>query len=74
MKNIFTKHPHKVGENYFQHFIKAVSFSAKLLFIALKVFIHAIFPFLYENTASDNIFELNAMLQKRKDKFNSDDC
>jgi len=73
MKNIFTKHPNSIGETYFQHLLKGVSFSMKLILISLKVFIHAIAPFLFENSASDKVAELNDMLQKRKSQINSDD-
>ena len=74
MKNIFTNHPNKIGESYFKHFIKGISFSLKLITISLKVFVHAIFPFIFENSASDKIRELNDILQKRSQKINSDDC
>ena len=45
----------------------------KLILVSLKVFIHAIVPFLFENSASDKVAELNDILQKRKDQINSDD-
>ena len=70
MKNIFTKHPHAIGETYFQHLLKGVGFSIKLVFIALKVFIHAIFPCFFEHSASDKVAELHDVLQKRKNKIN----
>ncbi len=71
MKNIFTKHPNKIGESYVQHFFKACMFSIKLVLISVKVFIHAIFPFLFENSASDSINKINNILQKRA-QSNSD--
>ena len=73
MKNIFTKHPNGIGESYLQHLIKGIIFSFKLVPIAVKVFIHAIFPFLFENSASNKIAELNRLLQARKVKTSSDD-
>lgn len=73
MKNLFTQHPNKVGESYLKHFIIAIRFSFKLLTISCKVFIHAIFPFLFENSASDSISKLNDVLKKRKERFNLDD-
>ena len=45
MKNIFTKHPNDIGESYLQHLMKGIIFSFKLVPIAVKVFIHAFFPF-----------------------------
>ena len=67
MKNIFKDHPSKVGETYFEHFFKACSFGIKLLLIAVRVFIHAIFPWCFEHSVSDKIKELNDILQARKD-------
>ena len=66
MKNIFTNHPNKVGESYFEHFFKACSFGFQLLSIALRAFVHAIFPFFFEHSTSEKIRELNDILQKRK--------
>ena len=73
MKNIFTKHPNGIGESYLQHLIKGIIFSFKLVPIAVKVFIHAFFPFLFENSASNKIAELNRVLQVRKVQTSSDD-
>ena len=41
--------------------------------ITVKIFIHAIFPFLFENSASNKIAELNRFLQGRKVQTNSND-
>ena len=68
MKNIFTKHPNAIGETYLQHLVKGVSFSIKLLVVSFKVFIHAILPCFFENSASDKVSELNDILQKRRKK------
>ena len=72
MRNIFTDHLKSVGENYFEHFLKSFSFGMKLLYIALGAFIHAIFPWFFENSTSDRISELHELLQKRKSSSNSD--
>ena len=55
MKNFFTKHPNDIGESYLQHLMKGIIFSFKLVPVAVKFFIHAIFPFLFENSASNKI-------------------
>jgi len=68
MKNIFTKHPNSVGETYFQHMKCALGFHYTLLRLSLCAFIHAIFPFLCETTASDGIKELNDCMQQRRKK------
>ena len=68
MKNPFTKHPNKAGETYLQHMWQAIKFSAKLEYLAFCVFIHSIFPFWHEFTASDGIEELNDFMKKRREK------
>ena len=68
MKNIFTKHPNSVGESYFQHCFTACRFGFKLIGISIRVFIHAVFPFLYESGASKRVDELNRILQDRSRK------
>ena len=72
MKNIFKDHPSKVGETYFEHFLKACSFGIKLLLIAVRVFIHAIFPWCFEHSASDRVSKLHDILQNRKNSANPD--
>ena len=62
LKNPFTKHPNSVGETYFQHMWNALKYSIRLEILALYVFIHAIFPFWNEFTASDEIEKLNKEL------------
>lgn len=73
MNNIFTKHPNSVGESYFRHFIKSFGFGVKLILIALRAFVHAVLPFLFEHSASDQISTLNDVLQKRKNSDNHSD-
>ena len=68
MKNPFTKHPHSVGETYFEHMKCAMKFHCSLLRLSFAALIHAIFPFCFETTASDGIKELNSCLQKRRKK------
>ena len=68
MKNPFTKHPKEVGETYFEHMWCAIKFSVKLECLACCAFIHAIFPFLCETTASDGIKKLNDCMKKRRNK------
>ena len=73
MKNIFKNHPNKIGETYFEHFFKACSFGIKLILIALRVFVHAIFPWCFEHSASDRISKLHDILQNRKKSSNPDE-
>lgn len=53
MRNIFTEHPHSIGETYFQHFYFAVIFGGKMIIGGLACVIHAVFPFLCKKTASN---------------------
>ena len=66
MKNIFTKHPKEVNETYLEHMWCAIKFSFKLECLAFAAFIHALFPFLCETTASDGIKKLNDCMQDRR--------
>ena len=72
MKNIFKQHPNSVGETYFQHFLKSCGFGIKLLMISARAFIHAIFPWCFEHSTSDQIRKLNDILQSRKESSKSD--
>ena len=71
MRNIFKDHPNSVGETYSQHFLKSCSFGIKLILIAIRAFVHAIFPWCFEHSASDSISKLNDVLQSRKNSTSS---
>ena len=73
MKNIFKDHPSKVGETYFEHFLKAFGFGIKLILISIRVCIHAIFPWCFEHSASDRVSKLHDVLQNRKKSANPDE-
>jgi len=64
--NPFTKHPKEVNENYFQHFIVAMSYFLIFLRLSTVSFIHAFFPFLFTKTASTEIIDIANKLKKRK--------
>lgn len=66
MTNFFSRHLKNVNESYFTHFRKAFGFAVCLFILSLKSLIHAIFPFLYEDTTSSKINELNEKLRKRR--------
>ena len=77
MYNPFTKHPKEVNETYLEHMWCALKFSCKLECLAFAAFIHGIFPFWFETTASDGIKELNDCMKKRNtpttNEFGDDD-
>jgi ABC-type Na+ efflux pump permease subunit len=49
------KHLKMVNENYFKHMFEAWFIVITLLFSALVCFIHSIFPFLFQTTASNQL-------------------
>ena len=53
MTNIFTKHPDSVGESYLIHGAKAVGYSVQMLFASICGIVHAVFPFVFQSTASN---------------------
>ena len=66
MHNPFTKHPHSVGETYFEHMRCALSYSKNLFKLSFTALIHSIFPFWFKTTASDGIKKLNKCLQNMR--------
>jgi len=67
LHQLFTAHPHKVGESYFQHCLTAMRFSFQTLYIAIVLFIHALFPFLFETKGSNKILQLANTMKSRQD-------
>jgi hypothetical protein len=68
--NPFTRHPTEIGEGYFRHLASAGKFGLQLLAGALGCLVHAIFPFLFVNTASKTIDALHHHLKRRADAPN----
>ena len=65
MSNIFNKHPHEVGETYFQHLIAAWKYSFNLFGLFVIALIHGLFPFIFKKTVSEKIIKMSEKLQKR---------
>ena len=68
MYNPFTKHPNLVDETYFEHMWCAFKFFYTLLGLSLAALVHAVFPFLFEHTASSGVKDLNDCMQDRVKK------
>ena len=68
--NPFTNHPREVGESYGAHFASAGAFGLQMLGGALAALVHAVFPFLFVNTASRTMDKLHRRMRKRSDKAN----
>src|SRR5689334_3287021 len=58
MKNIFTEHPHSVGESYFQHMKFASYFGFNMMLGGLACLTHAIFPFIFQKTGSNVLIKM----------------
>lgn len=52
------EHPFKNNMTYFQHFKYAIKMSSKLAYASCCLIIHAFYPNLFENTATDIIKEI----------------
>ena len=66
MYNLFTKHPNDVNETYFEHMKCAFTFFYTLFGLSFAALVHAVFPFLFEFTASSGVKKLNDCMQDRK--------
>lgn len=71
--NPFTKHPHQVGETYWQHMKAALGISYIALKIVWFALIHAVFPFWYTTAASKKINYLVKHRIKRSDNTQTGD-
>jgi Family of unknown function (DUF6356) len=58
MKNIFTSHPHSIGESYFQHLKFASLFGARMTIGGIACLLHAIFPFIFQKTGSNILLKM----------------
>jgi hypothetical protein len=65
LEDLFTAHPHAVGETYGEHFGVAMSYSARLFRASCAAFVHAFLPFLCVTTASKAIKEMYANMTRR---------
>ena len=64
--NPFTKHPKSVDETYFEHMKCAFKFFYTLFGLSFAALVHAVFPFLFEFTASSGVKKLNDCMKDRK--------
>ena len=66
ISNIFTAHPHSIGESYFEHMLFALQFSGLLLFAGFAALVHALLPFCFEKTAGNILVHLVERMQVRE--------
>jgi hypothetical protein len=65
---LFTEHPASVGENYLEHMNSAGSFTGNLILAGAACAVHALFPFLFEKTASSIISTLYDRMVINRDR------
>ena len=65
LRNPFTRHPDSVGESYLEHMWQAGAFGMRMLALAIVSFVHAVLPFVFEDTASRAIADLHKKLSRR---------
>ncbi len=65
MRKLFLTHPHHAGETYLVHCKFAIWAGLQMILAGLICITHAIFPFLFEHTASSMIIPLAAKLSGR---------
>ncbi len=68
LKRPFTAHPASVGETYGEHFATAGFFARQLFLAAAACAVHALFPFLFEKTASGIIRALHERMVTSRHK------
>lgn len=56
--DLFTKHPESIGETYWQHCYAACIMGGKMIVGGIACILHAIFPFIFEKTASNILIKL----------------
>tara|TARA_Y100001970_G_scaffold65030_1_gene83190 strand:+ start:1700 stop:1981 length:282 start_codon:yes stop_codon:yes gene_type:complete len=65
IRKLFTEHPALVGETYWQHFRFAVKIFLSLSKAAFACLVHAVFPPLFQKTASVEISTLHESIESR---------
>ena len=68
MTNIFTEHPKKVGETYFEHMWNALRYCVTFSLLMVVSLIHSILPFLFTKTASCVVQAMATHMKEREEK------
>lgn len=63
--NIFTRHLYEANESYWQHGKEALKISMRMIIGGVACFIHALFPFLFQSTGSNQIFSILKLFNQR---------
>ena len=65
MKNLFSEHPNSVGQSYSEHFLFALTIAGTCLVITIVATIHSVLPFIFKNTGSTLLQQLNRKIEAR---------
>ena len=65
MLDAFNRHPESVGETYGEHLAQAGTFGGTMIAAGAACLVHAVFPFLFEKTASQCVQRLHAQMSAR---------
>ena len=65
---LFQEHPASCNESYGEHLLHAALFGTKLIVAGVACVVHAILPFLFVDTASNQVKKLNEELRSRFQK------
>ena len=67
VKDVITKHLRDVDETYFEHMYHALGYTLTFALLTVTTLIHSVLPFLFVETGSKKISELNKHIQNRLD-------
>lgn len=70
MKNIFTDHPHSIGETYLRHGVEALFIALRMTYTSAAMIIHAFLPFLFVKTARKTVYYFYNRFEKRLSLLN----
>ena len=65
MKNIFTEHPNSAGQSYSEHMFFALTIAVTCAVIVVMATIHSVLPFMFKNTGSTLLQQLNRKIEER---------
>ncbi len=69
IQQAFTEHPRSVGETYLQHLGVAGRCGLSMMVAGFACVIHALLPFLFQNTASDCLTRLHERMVTKRSRL-----
>jgi Family of unknown function (DUF6356) len=63
LDRIFLEHPRSLGESYWSHQRRAFGFGITMVVAGLACVIHAVFPAVFERTASSTVTRLHGRMK-----------